>query len=603
MSQFAGSSSSVPYWSPSSQRTTGGDSSEKFTFGVSDERSLSNKINAGLAPSAVEFVPQQQRLARDAAEFVPRSFSSFDGLRGKSEGSLTSMNGLNSSAASWVPSSQKEDYGVASDGVTPKDQPDEVMVEVNYNGSTFFVPSSAAYAYGASQEAGAEAFGAKPAQPDLGPDWGLSTVEAPSKRTLQTIGLPEPIRTHFQSLDAETKRSLLPDDDRHNEVPGRYHSILPLDLPGVPRGAGGSFGYPSALFKVVDRTDSQVYALRRIDNVRTCQPTVLKNAMTRWLDIRHPSIVSLYSISQERGGALFFAHAYHPMAVTLKQRFLDAGSAPPSEPMLWRILTQLMAGLRLVHSRGLAVRHISPTHIILTSGTVCRFNNVSVTDVLEFESRKPMTELQFDDIVKLGYVILSLAARVQVNQKTADMAAKHLHQTHSPELHRVVTAMISGKLNLTQISAMMLDKLQDELDSALASADALHSHLRSEYESGRLLRLMMKLGFVNERPEFALAPEVCFCKLICEPYRYMLTVLQWSETGDRYVLKLFRDYLFHQTMEDGAPVMDAGHVISCLNKLDAGDNQKILLCSRDSKDILVVSFADIRRLYLFCFFH
>jgi PAB-dependent poly(A)-specific ribonuclease subunit 3 len=75
-----------------------------------------------------------------------------------------------------------------------------------------------------------------------------------------------------------------------------------------------------------------------------------------------------------------------------------------------------------------------------------------------------------------------------------------------------------------------------------------------------------------------------------------IIVIQWSETGDRYVLKLFRDYLFHQTMEDGAPVLDAGHVISCLNKLDAGDLQKILLCSRDSKDILVVAFSDIRRL-------
>ena len=48
-------------------------------------------------------------------------------------------------------------------------------------------------------------------------------------------------------------------------------------------------------------------------------------------------------------------------------------------------------------------------------------------------------------------------------------------------------------------------------------------------------------------------------------------------------------------MEDGAPVLDAGHVISSLNKLDCGDSQKIVLCSRDSKDFLVVSFADIRR--------
>lgn len=27
---------------------------------------------------------------------------------------------------------------------------------------------------------------------------------------------------------------------------------------------------------------------------------------------------------------------------------------------------------------------------------------------------------------------------------------------------------------------------------------------------------------------------------------------------DRYVLKLFRDYMFHQALSDGAPVLDAG---------------------------------------------
>jgi len=41
----------------------------------------------------------------------------------------------------------------------------------------------------------------------------------------------------------------------------------------------------------------------------------------------------------------------------------------------------------------------------------------------------------------------------------------------------------------------------------------------------------------------------------------------WSETGDRYLLKLFRDYLFHQVNADGAPWIDMAHVIQCLNKV------------------------------------
>lgn len=49
----------------------------------------------------------------------------------------------------------------------------------------------------------------------------------------------------------------------------------------------------------------------------------------------------------------------------------------------------------------------------------------------------------------------------------------------------------------------------------------------------------------------------------------------WSETGDRYMLKLFRDYLFHTVTENGQPWLDHAHIIQCLNKLDAGIMEKV----------------------------
>jgi hypothetical protein len=42
----------------------------------------------------------------------------------------------------------------------------------------------------------------------------------------------------------------------------------------------------------------------------------------------------------------------------------------------------------------------------------------------------------------------------------------------------------------------------------------------------------------------------------------------WSETGDRYIIKLFRDYVFHQVNENGAPALDMVHVLTCLNKVN-----------------------------------
>ncbi len=54
-----------------------------------------------------------------------------------------------------------------------------------------------------------------------------------------------------------------------------------------------------------------------------------------------------------------------------------------------------------------------------------------------------------------------------------------------------------------------------------------------------------------------------------------------------------RQSVFHQADAAGRPVMDAGHVVSSLNKLDAADEEKIVLASRDGKNVLVVSFADV----------
>ena len=106
-------------------------------------------------------------------------------------------------------------------------------------------------------------------------------------------------------------------------------------------------------------------------------------------------------------------------------------------------------------------------------------------------------------------------------------------------------------------------------------------------------RLLTKLGTVVDRTELNLDTA-------------------WAETGDRYMLKLFRDYVFHQVMEDGRPFLDMAHVIACLNRLDAGlpdkvrrvrgrnlvklriIRLKVCLMSRDEQNVLVVSYAELK---------
>jgi PAB-dependent poly(A)-specific ribonuclease subunit 3 len=47
--------------------------------------------------------------------------------------------------------------------------------------------------------------------------------------------------------------------------------------------------------------------------------------------------------------------------------------------------------------------------------------------------------------------------------------------------------------------------------------------------------------------------------------------------------------------ENGAPVLDWGHIIECLNKLDASVPEKMMLLSRDESSMLVVAYADVAR--------
>jgi PAB-dependent poly(A)-specific ribonuclease subunit 3 len=59
---------------------------------------------------------------------------------------------------------------------------------------------------------------------------------------------------------------------------------------------------------------------------------------------------------------------------------------------------------------------------------------------------------------------------------------------------------------------------------------------------------------------------------------------RWADSGDRYLIKLFRDHVFHQVNpEDGKPVLDLSHVLLELNKLDAGSEDKLMLVSRDGQ--------------------
>jgi hypothetical protein len=84
---------------------------------------------------------------------------------------------------------------------------------------------------------------------------------------------------------------------------------------------------------------------------------------------------------------------------------------------------------------------------------------------------------------------------------------------------------------------------------AFASAPLLQlDALTREMENGRLFRLVSKLAFVTDRNSSDVGAAS-------------------GDTGNSYLLQLFRDFVFHQGERDGGRVIDWGHIVENLNKV------------------------------------
>ena len=207
------------------------------------------------------------------------------------------------------------------------------------------------------------------------------------------------------------------------------------------------------------------------------------------------------------------------------------------EPLLWSCIVQLVAAIRAIHAGNLACRSLQLNHILCTTldGMLNRIrvqiNCLGVVDALEFEARKQVGELQLEDMRDLGRLILSLASGTEITRNSDNETMRRcdvfVAQNYSRELHNLAFSLLTPNVNNTpnihDVCRAISGRVFDEMDLCRVSSDRTEVALSAEYESGRALRLLLKLGFVNERPEFGMNR-------------------RWNESGDCYVLMLFRDY-------------------------------------------------------------
>ena len=313
-------------------------------------------------------------------------------------------------------------------------------------------------------------------------------------------------------------------------------------------------------------------------------------AVNSWKKITHPNIVTTVEAFTTRDfndSSLIFVHNYHPLSKTLAEHHFPATTnrfsrtAPVPEKVLWSYLVQLSSALRVIHKAKLAARCIDISKVILTDKNRIRLSACSILDVIQFEAHRRMEDLQQEDFFHLGKLMLSIGTNtLPRNMQDLRAVLDQFGRSYSTDLKERVDWLLSAPQTQFKTAEQLICDLAPHLDDILVSSfnayDEATTHLGRELENGRLVRLLAKLGTINERPEFDGDPN-------------------WSETDHRYTLKLFRDYVFHQVDSHGNPVLDLGHIISCLNKLDAGTDEKIYLTSRDHQSTFLVTYRELKK--------
>ncbi|KAF1800086.1 hypothetical protein V8B55DRAFT_1544195 [Mucor lusitanicus] len=418
---------------------------------------------------------------------------------------------------------------------------------------------------------------------------------APHQRTIQSFFIPDNLR---EQLTQRNEAQLMTTPARDLGLPMEvhvYHSLYPLDTHGEK--SSSFYGHPSSVYKATCSVDGRTYALVRIEGFRLVNELAMQ-VVEAWRRIRHCNIVSIREAFTTRAfgdSSLVFAYDYHPCSTTLYSTYFTAqgqaalynsqlqqsnGGNPRliPETTIWSYVTQLASALKAVHGSGLAARVIDPKKILITGKNRIRLSGASILDVLQYDGVLNVARQQQEDLLSFGKLVIALACNSLQSFTDIAQSFEHIARFYSPDLKNLILYLLSKPLptkNIDEVIVTIGPRILHEINCSQFYNDELESELSRELENGRLVRLMAKMGFINERPEFDMDPG-------------------WSETGDRYLIKLFRDYVFHQVDENGRPVIDMVHVLTCLNKLDAGVEEKIMLMSRDEQSCLIVSYKEIK---------
>ncbi|CDK27533.1 unnamed protein product [Kuraishia capsulata CBS 1993] len=405
----------------------------------------------------------------------------------------------------------------------------------------------------------------------------IQIKQYPNERLAEDLFIPNQLRETIQKKNEESLQ-VLPMSNLPDAI-DVYHSLYPISQ-SFEEGSDRR----SIIYKAVSNVDGKLYALRRIENVNIPNEKSLA-PVNSWKDLGCANVVRLYeAFTTGAFGdlSLVMIYDYHPLSSTLMERHFYKMSDREfpeliTEDLLWIYIVELTNAISMVHSKNLAVRTFDQSKIIITNKNRIRFSGCGIADILDFETNEDMESLQKADLRLFGSLILNLAKSTIFPQKIQNLSDLEIVNALglSSGFKDALKWLLNEEGTIRDFQQIICDQTMKVVNGLQMSCDFMESVLGLEVENARLVRLMTKLDFVSDRPEFQLDHS-------------------WSETGERYPIKLFRDYVFHQVDEAGKPVLDLTHVISCLNKLDAGVEERLLLVNQEETSCIIISYKELK---------
>jgi len=309
--------------------------------------------------------------------------------------------------------------------------------------------------------------------------------------------------------------------------------------------------------------------------------------------------------------SVFLVYEYHENSVSLQDKYLIPGeSFDITEPELWSFLITLSSAIQEIHSMNtslrrqniqLACRVIHASKILVLNGGRLKLGNVGMYDLMNYCRANPKNILtDFEQIQKdrledqrmLGNLLLALACR-SYDRAISESDLARFRQSFSLDMNNSILALLRLKYEVNSFGRQALVQLRKEpeisdimpfigarfythLDETLKYADRIEKYARKQIESNRFFRIICKIASITERP-----PDMAIGSA-------------WSETNERYLIKLLRDHLFHSVDSESRPYLNITHVTTCLTKIEMKSSDNIMLYSRGGHgNVFICTYADL----------